>query len=361
MPADLPTRVKDRQAALRRALLAWFRHGARDLPWRRTRNPYRIWLSEIMLQQTRVQTVLAYYARFLKAFPSVRQLARAREDRVLKLWEGLGYYARARNLHKAARQLVREHAGRMPRTAAEWRNLPGVGRYTAGAIASIAFGERVPVLDGNVKRVLARIFQVATPLEDAATLGALWDAAGRLVPARSPGEFNQALMELGARLCTPRTPRCDACPVRRWCEARAAGRQEALPVRRPRRAVPHREVVAAAILRKGRYLLGKRPPGGMLAGLWEFPGGKVEPGESHRQALAREIAEELRVRVKVGRRIAAVDHAYTHLTVTIHLYACQLAGGQPQAHYHSRLQWVRRAHFGRYALPAANRKLLESL
>ena len=287
----LPRPLQKIKTHLRRCLLAWFRRHARDLPWRRTRDPYRIWLSEVLLQQTRIETARPYYERFVKAFPTVRDLAAASQDRVLKLWEGLGYYGRTRNLLRAAKIIVADRGRRFPTTAHGWQSLPGVGRYTAGAIASIAFGERVPVLDGNVKRVLARLFNIGKCTDDPRTVRLLWSLAEALVPARSPGDFNQALMELGARICTPRNPKCDVCPARRHCQARALGRQNRLPVRRRKKPLPHYDIVAAAIEKNGRYLFGKRPARDMLGGMWELPGGKVEAGETHAQALAREIRE----------------------------------------------------------------------
>ena len=346
-----------RIAALRRGLLAWYRREARDLPWRRTRDPYRIWLSEIMLQQTRVETVIPYYERFTRVFPAVAALARAGEARVLKLWEGLGYYSRARNLHAAAKTVAGE-GSRWPRTAEEWRRLPGVGRYTAGAIASIAFGERAPVLDGNVKRVLARLFEIERPIDEPKTAELMWGIAESLVPPRSPGDFNQSLMELGACICVPRSPRCGECPVNGSCEAYASGRQDELPRRREKAAVPHHDVVAAAIERRGRILIGKRPAGGLLGGLWEFPGGKVRRGEGREAALRREIAEELGRGIAVGPRLARVEHAYSHFRITLHVYRCSIDKGRPQAKFHAALRWVRPEEFERFAFPAATLKAM---
>ncbi len=350
-----------RTAALRRALLAWFRSNARDLPWRRTRDPYRVWLSEIMLQQTRVEAVLPYYERFTAAFPHVQALAAADLDRVLRLWQGLGYYSRARNLHKAAQRVTAEHGGRFPATAEALQRLPGVGRYTAGAIASIAFGERVPVVDGNVKRVLARLFAIAERIDEARTVERMWDLAGRLVPPGSPGDFNQAMMELGATICTPRNPRCDACPVGRWCEAVRLGRQNELPTRRRKKPIPHHEIVAAVIRRNGRLLLGKRRPEGLLGGLWELPGGKVEPRETHEAALARELREELGIEVRVGRRLTSVEHAYSHFSITLHVYACERVRGRFRARYHTELAWASPARLDGYAFPAATVKALRQM
>jgi len=346
-------------APFRKALLAWYRRTARDLPWRRTKDPYAVWLAEIILQQTRVDQGTPYYERFLEAFPTVEALAGASDDEVLKHWEGLGYYARARNLHACARRVVSDRGGRFPETAAGLRALPGIGPYTAAAIAGIAFGEPVAVVDGNVIRVLTRLFDIDAPVEDAAVRKLLDALADALVSPRSPGDHNQAMMELGACVCTPRTPDCPACPVAKWCAASAAGRQHARPVRRPKKPTPLHEVVAAVIRRDGAYLLGKRPPEGLLGGLWEFPGGKVQPGETHAQALQRELREELGVDVAPGKLIASVNHAYTHFRVRLHVYACTIVSGEPVAHVHAELRWVAKDDFPKYAFPTANRKFLD--
>jgi A/G-specific adenine glycosylase len=352
---------KGKQASLRRVLLGWFAREARDLPWRRTSDPYRIWLSEIMLQQTRVEAVIPYYERFLKAFPTVRDLAAAREDAVLKAWEGLGYYSRARNLHKAAKVIVGDHAGQLPETAEQWRQLPGIGPYTAGAIASIASGLAETAVDGNVLRVLSRIFGIGESIDESATKELIGSIAAALLPRKQAGAFNQALMDLGARVCIPRRPRCVACPVSRWCDAYRHGIQDQLPVRTAKKAIPHHEIVVAVVRRNGRYLIGKRPTSGLLGGLWEFPGGKIEPGETHEQALVREVREETGLEVSVGACIATVDHAYSHFAVTLHVYACEAIAGRARAHFHSELKWVLRSQLDGYAFPAANRRFLDRL
>jgi A/G-specific adenine glycosylase len=343
-------------AAIRRRLLAWFRRHARDLPWRRSRDPYTIWLSEIMLQQTRVETVRPYFERFVKAFPRVEDLATARIDRVLKLWEGLGYYSRARNLHAAAKQIVKQFNGAFPQRAEQWQSLPGVGRYTAGAIASIAFGERAAVLDGNVKRVLTRVYDIGDSIDRPATQSQLWQIAEHLVPKQRPGDFNQAMMELGATLCTQRSPQCLLCPLQTSCRSFAAGTVEQRPVRNEKKAVPHYDIVAGAIRRNGRYLIGRRQPGGLLGGLWELPGGKVESGETHKQALRREIKEETDLDVTVGQLIAEVAHAYSHFRITLCVYACTPKSGDARPLYHTDLKWVPKSRFSRYAFPAATLK-----
>jgi A/G-specific adenine glycosylase len=233
-----------------------------------------------------------------------------------------------------------------------------VGRYTAGAIASIAFGERAPVLDGNVKRVLSRLYNLDACIDDSAVDKELWALATALVPQRDPGDFNQSMMELGARICTPKSPRCGECPVARYCAARAAGVEEERPVRKAKQQTPHHEIVVAAIAREGRYLLGKRPPNGLLGGLWEFPGGKIQPGESHAEALRRECREELGVAVRVGGLVSTVRHAYTHFKVTLNVYHCTLEQGEPIAKSHTELRWVASAEFPTLAFPKANHKFL---
>jgi len=352
--------VVDRRT-LSRPLLAWFRRNARDLPWRQSRDPYRIWLSEVILQQTRVSQGLPYYERFLAAFPDVNTLASASEERVFKLWEGLGYYARARNLLLAAKMIVNEYGGRFPRSAKEWLSLPGIGRYTAGAIASIAFGERVAVLDGNVKRVLSRVFNIADCIDTPAVERRMWTLAESLVPAKHPGDFNQAIMELGAGICVPRRPACSSCPVARHCEARAAGTENKRPVRKKRAPVPHEDRVVAIVKRGNRCLLGRRPPEGLLGGLWEFPGNKVEESETHAQALRRGARSQLGATVRVGRHLATVTQVYSHLRVTLHVYNCTFRSETPKPCVYTAFAWVHLNGLWRYALPKAQLKILAVL
>lgn len=355
-----PAPILQNRAGFRRRMVNWFRKHARDLPWRGTRDPYRVWVSEIILQQTRVDQGTPYIERFLKRFPTVEALARAEIDQVLKLWEGLGYYSRARNLHRAA-VVVTAHGAGLPHCAADWMELPGVGRYTAGAIASIAFDEPVPVLDGNVKRVLARLLDLETSIDESPTVDMLWKVSEDLVRGRAPGDFNQAMMELGAAVCMPRSPDCGACPVSSYCLSKANGTQNSRPVRRAKKQVPHKEIVVAAIRKNGRYLLGKRPMEGLLGGLWEFPGGKVEPGEDHESALLRELREELGIEVEVGELIACVNHAYSHFKVTLNVYACRHVSGTPRPNAHTELKWVPRKRFSDFTFPKANHKFLSRL
>lgn len=358
---DWLQQIDDKKTGLRRSFLSWFRKYAREMPWRQTKDPYRIWISEIMLQQTRVEAVIPYYKRFTKAFPTVFDLSKAKEDRLLKLWEGLGYYNRAHNLKKGALWIVKECNGEFPGTVDEWLNVPGVGRYTAGAICSIAFDLQAPLLDGNVKRVFSRLFAVQQSIEETKTIQSMWTAAEQLVPKKSPGDFNQALMELGATICVPKNPKCGECPVKKYCEAYALSDQSSFPVKKKKEKVPHVQVVAAAIKKNGRYLLGKRPEGKLLAGLWEFPGGKVEPGETHEEALVRELIEELDIKTQVGELLAEVEHAYSHYSVSIRLYACEIISGKPKTVYHSALKWITKKQMSNYALPKANLKFLNKL
>jgi A/G-specific adenine glycosylase len=294
--------------AIAAALVHWYARARRDLPWRRTRDPYAIWVSEVMLQQTRVDTVLPYWQRFLERWPTVRALAEAPLDDVLQAWSGLGYYRRARQLHLAAADVVARHQGELPRSARELEGLRGVGRYTAGAIASIAFDEPAPIVDGNVARVLSRVF--ALDDDPASTRGKrrLWELAESLVPPRDPGSFNQALMELGATVCTPRAPRCDACPLRASCAALAEGRVDELPRSAPRTAPRALALVAAVAEHGGAFLLAQRAPDGLYGGLWEPPLVEASSLASAREALAAH-GVPARVRLEEAGR---VRHVLSH-------------------------------------------------
>ena len=387
-------------------LLAWYGKAKRDLPWRRTRDPYRIWLAEVMLQQTRVETVTPYYERFLGRFPTLRALARAPLDAVLKLWAGLGYYARARSFHAAARQIVERHGGRIPGRAEDLLALPGVGRYTAGAVLSIAYGLPTPILDGNVERVLCRLFAIAENPKATPTRKRLWALAESLVcscggrigghsafpgagieqrrgqtarlspkaprgkaqgkaecplPHARAGDFNQAMMELGATVCTPNAPACNACPVADLCEAFRLGQQRELPRMPRKKAVPHFDVAVGLVWRRGKLLIAKRPVTAMLGGLWEFPGGKREPGEPLEETVRREVLEETGLRVEVGPLLATVNHAYSHFRVTLHAFPCASARGKPRPLGCDACRWVAPTQLSEYAFPAATARIIRSL
>jgi A/G-specific adenine glycosylase len=343
-------------------LLDWFAAEARDLPWRHNHSPYRVWLAEVMLQQTQVDTAVPYYERFLARFPTVEALAAAPLEEVLKLWEGLGYYARARNLHAAARQVVAEHTGQIPDTFETLLTLSGVGRYTAGAVASIAFGQDVPAVDGNVRRVLARVFAVREDVSRSGTQRELETLAQSLLPPGHAGAFNEALMELGATVCTPRAPKCDRCPLRALCQAHAAGEQESLPVKRPRRRTPHYDVTAAVTVgQDGRVLVAQRNADDMLGGLWEFPGGKCEEGETLPECLEREMREELDVAVEVGEPLTVVKHAYTHFRITLHAFRCRIIAGDPRCLDCAAFRWVDPAELDALPMSVADRKIAQAL
>ncbi|MFN3928812.1 MAG: A/G-specific adenine glycosylase [Thermoflexus sp.] len=343
------------------ALLRWYAANRRDLPWRRRRDPYAIWVAEVMLQQTRVETTVPYYERFLARFPNVQELAAAPLEEVLKAWEGLGYYARARHLHRAARLLMEKYGGTFPQTFKEWRRLPGVGPYIAAAVLSIAFGQDLPAIDGNAIRVLTRLAAVEEDPRRPAGRRRLQALAEQLLPPGRAGDFNQALMDLGATLCTPKAPRCSECPVRMFCAAFRQGKPEAFPVRAPRRRLPHYDVTAGIIQDGDRVLIAQRPPQGMLGGLWEFPGGKVEPGEDLEDCLKRELQEELGIEVEVEEQVMTIRHTYTHMRITLHVFRCRWIGGTPQPIGCADVRWVPIAELERYPFPNTDRKIVERL
>jgi A/G-specific adenine glycosylase len=347
--------------ALRRSLLRWYRANRRDLPWRRTRDPYAIWVSELMLQQTRVETVIPYYARFLERFPDVATLAEAPLDDVLSLWAGLGYYSRARNLHRAAQTLVRERGGRLPDDAEALRSLPGIGRYTAGAVASIAFDRPEPVVDGNVVRVLTRLHGIADDVRQPRVDRRLWELAGELVKGAGPGDLNQALMELGARVCTPRAPRCLACPWVGECRAHREGNAEALPVR-PAKARPRAvHAVAGVVERDGRWLVVQRPPQGLLGGLWELPGGDLLAEEEPAAALSRTLRERVGIAVPGSERVGAVEHVFTHLELTLHVFRCKPHAGRVRRKGFASHRWIAPRRIPELAIGGPTRKALALL
>ena len=319
-PVRRPAAVVPHAAAVRRSLLAWYARAGRDLPWRRSRDPYRVWVSEIMLQQTQVERVKDFFARFMARFPTVDSLAAAGEPEVLRLWEGLGYYRRARQLHAAARRLVAEHAGSLPRSVRELRSLPGIGRYTAGAIASIAMDLPEPIVEANSRRVIARLVGHAGRFDRPGDDEPIWEAARALVPKKNAGRFNEALMDLGAAVCTPERPRCDACPVAAVCEARRSGRVAEIPppaVRRPTRRI--REV-AVVVRRGGRVLVERRGEGDWWAGLWDFPRVPCGPGRLPKVIRESKLLGPLRCGDPV--RLGTIVHTVTHHRIELRVVAC---------------------------------------
>ena len=337
-------------------LLPWYaQHGRKPIWGEGVSDPYSIWVAVIMLQQTRLETVIPYHQRWMKRFPTVFDLASANEQEVLSAWEGLGYYSRARNLHKAARLVVEELNGGLPADSDELHKLPGIGRYTAGAIASIAFGVDAAALDGNLKRVFARVFDVAEPVDSPAGESILWKLAEENLPPGQAGEYNQALMDLGATVCIPRNPLCLICPLNDLCQARRLGIQNQRPVLKTKIKGPHYTVTAAVLQRRGKVLLARRPSKGLLGGMWEFPGGKVEPGESLQDCLAREIQEELGVRIWVGEPVGVYEHAFSHFSITLHAFKCELVEGKPRPVEAAELAWVAPADLKSYPMGKVDR------
>ena len=341
-----------------RRLLRWYDRNRRDLPWRRTQDPYAIWVAEVMLQQTQVATVTGYYASFLERWPTVVALASARLDDVLKLWEGLGYYARARNLHRGAQVVVREFGGRLPGELATLRTIPGIGRYTAAQLASVAFGANEPTIDANIRRVLCRLFAVRADPREPEVDAMLWQHAAAILPNGHAGDFNQAMMDLGSSICVAARPRCLLCPLTEECHAYQGGLQDEIPVRVARKAVPHYQLAAGVVWKGGRVLIAQRRPDGLLGGLWEFPGGRIEDGEAAVAACARQVRAETGVRLRVGPFLTLVEHAYTHFRVTIQVFTCEYAGGAPKTLGAARVRWSWPGELHKFAWPAAQKKIV---
>jgi A/G-specific adenine glycosylase len=342
-------------------LLEWYTQSARTLPWRGRQDPYLIWVSEIMLQQTRVETVIPYFERWLERFPTLPDLASAPEQDVLRLWEGLGYYSRARNLHHAARLIMTQYGGQFPASRAELEKLPGVGKYTAGAVASIAFGMDEAALDGNIRRVLARLFDVSIPARSPTGEKRLWELAREHLPPGKAGDYNQALMDLGSAICTPQNPTCLLCPLVEFCQACALGVQEQRPVLPEKTPIPHITVSAAVIQRSGQVLIAQRPRNGLLGGMWEFPGGKLEQGESLPDCLRREIKEELDTEVVVGQELGVFQHAYTHFRVTLHAFFCSLDGREPRPVQTAEIRWVALSELTHFPMGKIDRQIARHL
>lgn len=347
-------------AELRANLLTWYGQMGRQLPWRNIDNPYAIWVSEMMLQQTQVKTVRPYYERWLGQFPTVEALAAAELQTVLKAWEGLGYYARARNLYQAAQRIVSEHNGQIPQKFDQITALPGIGRTTAGGILSSAYNLPYAILDGNVKRVLARL--VALPVPPAKAMNTLWDLSERVLDPENPRDFNQAIMDLGATLCTRRQPNCPRCPWQGHCRAYNLNVQTEIPMTESKAPIPHKHIGVAVIWNdQGQVLIDRRKPEGLLGGLWEFPGGKIETRETVEACIRREIQEELGIDIAVGELLCTVTHTYSHFKVTLNVHHCTHLSGDPQPIECDEVRWVNLGQIEEYPFPKANIQIIDAL
>jgi A/G-specific adenine glycosylase len=341
-------------------LLAWYNKHKRTFPWRghAQRSAYAVWVSEIMLQQTRVEAVIPYFEKWMDLFPDVRALANASEQDVLNAWEGLGYYSRARNLHKAAKIVADQYNGEIPQDLTVLRMLPGIGRYTLGALASIAFGMNVAALDGNIKRVYARIFDIDIPVDSSLGEKILWGLADENLPKGQAGDYNQALMDLGATICVPKNPRCLICPVMELCQARQNGTQDRRPVMKPKKEVPHYVHAAGVMIEKRKVLLAQRPSQGLLGGMWEFPNGRVDGEPAGELSRALKTAYKLRLRVKRGQEaLGLVQHAYSHFSVTVHVFPCELVS-MPKG---TNLKWVPLKDLEHYPMGKIDRQIAKMI
>jgi len=344
-------------------LLAWYANNKRGLPWRSTKDIYAIWVSEVMLQQTQVTTVIPYYFRFLERFPTVEHLARAEEQEVLKFWEGLGYYSRGRNLHRAAKKVMSEYNGKIPEVPGEFRKLPGVGPYIMAAVLSIAFNIPLPAVDGNVMRVYTRLRGIGDDIRKNMTRNRIFKELQEIIPVEAAGDFNQALMELGAVVCLPKVPKCEVCPLNEHCTAYIDRVVDRYPFKSPLKKVPEYNVSIGIISKGDRFYIQKRASEGHLGGLWEFPGGKAKEGETPEQALLRECSEELGTDIKIIKKLTLVDHAYTHFKIHMSVFICVLADDERDVYPPEGVpfQWITVDKLADYPFPKANHKFFPIL
>lgn len=343
-------------------ILNWYKEHKRDMPWRDSGDPYKIWISEIMLQQTRVDQAWPYFERFTSLFPTVFDLAKAEQQQVLKAWEGLGYYSRARNLHAASKTIVEQYEGKLPKEYDEIIKLKGIGPYTAAAITSIAFGKPNAVVDGNVIRVITRYFGIEEDVRSTRTVKQVQEHVNELISHEHPAEFNQGLMEIGSLVCKPTNPDCLNCPIQSGCVATKMAKTDSIPYKSPAKKKPHKHIAVGIIERKdGKVLIALRPENVMLGGLWEFPGGKQEDGETIQQTVERELKEELDVEVHAYKEFMKLKHVYSHFSITLHAFNCKLISGNPKPKSSQEIRWVDIFELEEYPFPKANKQLTEKL
>jgi len=342
---------------LRKKLLKWYRSSQRSLPWRAIADPYKIWISEIMLQQTTVKTVIPYYQRWIKAFPDIKNLSKAPMEKVLKAWEGMGYYERARNIHRCAKTVEEKFHGKLPCSYEELLRLPGIGPYTAGAIMSIAFGKRFSILDANVKRFTVRILCIRGKIKNRQEKK-IQKFLEELLPRKNVGTFNQALMELGALVCRSKKPLCPICPLSDFCLSYKKGLQEAVPLSKEQ-DYEQLEAVLAVIKKNGRILIKKRPSCGLMADLWEFPMEKKKEGEKHGEALMRVLKRELGIKTQKVKFLGKVTHSYTRFRVSLYVYFCMLNNNRVYREGSSRKVWVRKSELARYPFTSGSNKVIK--
>jgi A/G-specific adenine glycosylase len=352
---------KHRIRHFQKQLMNWYAICHRPLPWRKTSDPYLVWVSEVMLQQTQVKTVVPYYQKFVRRFPDIHLLAKTDLEDVLKTWEGLGYYARARNLHKASGIIVKKYGGVLPDDFQLLRKLPGIGEYIASAVSSIAFGQPFAVVDGNVKRVLARLNAIDLPVNRSTSNTVFKGSADRLLARNDPGEFNQAMMELGALVCTPKRPDCGNCPVKRSCEAFRSNAVDHYPKRVKATRTPQFHIATGVVCKGQKVLITRRKLEGLLGGLWEFPGGKIRKDETAETACIREIKEEVSLKVKTDEHLTRIRHAYTHFKIVMDVFLCSYVAGRIRLNGPIDFQWIRTAQIDDYPFPGANHKFIPLL
>ncbi len=344
-----------------KTLLPWYQKNKRPLPWRETKDPYKIWVSEIMLQQTQVKTVIPYYHRWLEKFPDISSLSRAPFDSVVKLWEGLGYYRRARNLHETAQIIAKEHGGKFPSDAETVYSLPGIGKYTGGAILSIAFGKPAPILDGNVARILSRLFAISDPVDTGQGQKKLWELAEKLLPKKNPGDFNQSMMELGATLCLPQESACLICPVSRLCKAHQTGKEESYPQKSRKMEIKKVRAACAIVRKNGRVLITQRPDNGLWAQLWEFPTFRLS-GKADAKPFLKNQLRRAGLNAEIHSLKASIKRSYTNHAEALEVYDCELIrekpghAAEPGEPFPGK--WVKRQELRHFTFPSAHAKII---